>query len=234
VITVSEAQRQALLDAYPDVPPARVVVLENPAAHRVPLRPPELGDDLTITYTGNLGLSQGLDHVLHVADRVRGLPVRFLLHGRGAAETEVRALATRLGLDNVAFSGFVNDGEYMELLQRSDVLLLSLRPGVDRYSFPSKLWTYMTAGRPIWACVGRGGAVEETLTQSGSGIVTTWGNVEEAVDAVKDLFDVQRRSTMSAAAVRFQGSHLTPEDHANALADLISGAVQAMDANGRG
>jgi glycosyltransferase involved in cell wall biosynthesis len=234
VITVSEAQRQALLEAYPKVPPDRVVVLENPAAHQAASNPPEGGNHLTITYTGNLGLSQGLEHVVHVADRVRSLPVRFVIHGRGTAEPEVRALVDRLDLDNVSFSSFVDDREYLDLLRRSDVLLLSLRPGIDRYSFPSKLWTYMTAGRPILACVGRGGAVEETLAPSGAGIVTTWGDVEGAVTAVKELLDADRRSSMGAAAARFNAGHLTPEDHGAALAKLISGAVEGLEAARQG
>ena len=229
VIVISEAQRRALLDAYPSVPARKVTVLENPATHQARPSAREPSDRLIITYTGNLGLSQGLDHVLHVADRVRDLPVHFVLHGRGNAEPALRDLASNLQLDNVTFSGLVGDEEYSVLLQQSDVLLVSLRPGIDQYSFPSKLWTYLAAGRPLLACVGRGGAVEETVSTSGAGVVTTWGETEPCIAAVKELLDADRRSEMAAAAVRFYADHLTPEEHAISLAALISQASEARN-----
>ena len=114
-------------------------------------------------------------------------------------------------------------------LQQSDVLLVCLRPGIDQYSFPSKLWTYLAAGRPLLACVGRGGAVEETVSTSGAGVVTTWGETEPCIAAVKELLDADRRPEMAAAAVRFYADHLTPEEHAIALAALISQASQARN-----
>ena len=232
VITISEAQRRALLDAYPKVLARKVTVLENPATHKGPLSAREPSSQLIITYTGNLGLSQGLDHVLHLADRVRNLPVRFILHGRGSAEPALRDLASALHLDNVTFSAFVEDEEYSDLLQQSDVLLVCLRPGIDQYSFPSKLWTYLAAGRPILACVGRGGVVADTVSASGAGVVTTWGDMEQCVDAVKNLFDADRRSEMAAASLRFYADHLTPEEHATALAALIFKAAQTKYSRG--
>jgi colanic acid biosynthesis glycosyl transferase WcaI len=229
VITISEAQRRALIKAYPDLSPRRVVVLENPSTHQATPSDPAVSDRITITYTGNLGLSQGIEHVLRVADRVRSLPVRFVLHGRGNAESDLRDLAARLQLDNVVFSSFLGDAEYLELLQRSDVLLVSLRPGIDQYSFPSKVWTYLAAGRPVLACIGRGGAVEDTLTHSGAGIIATWGDVEGTVTAIGELLDAERRHEMGTAAARFHAGHLTPEEHAASLAALICQASRTKD-----
>jgi colanic acid biosynthesis glycosyl transferase WcaI len=221
VITISEAQRRALLEAYPRVVSQKVTVLENPSTHQGIPNAPEPSDRLTITYTGNLGFSQGLEHVLQVAERVRNLPVRFVLHGRGNAESKLRELVDTMSLDNVDFSGFVEDQEYLELLQRSDVLLLSLRPGIDRYSFPSKLWTYMAAARPILACIGRGGAVDETLSLSGAGVVSTWGDVEGGVAAIGQMLDAGQRREMGMAASRYYAAHVTPERHAALLATLL-------------
>jgi colanic acid biosynthesis glycosyl transferase WcaI len=204
-------------------------VLENPSTHQATPSDPAVSDRITITYTGNLGLSQGIEHVLRVADRVRSLPVRFVLHGRGNAESDLRDLAARLQLDNVVFSSFLGDAEYLELLQRSDVLLVSLRPGIDQYSFPSKVWTYLAAGRPVLACIGRGGAVEDTLTHSGAGIIATWGDVEGTVTAIGELLDAERRHEMGTAAARFHAGHLTPEEHAASLAALICQASRTKD-----
>jgi glycosyltransferase involved in cell wall biosynthesis len=229
VIAISEPQRRTLLEAYPGVRPERVVVLENPATHTSAgqLKDPPSGETLNVTYTGNLGLSQGLGHVLDVAAVVRDLPVRFLIHGNGAAESTLKRAAAREGLDNVEFSGFVADDEFYALLRRSHVLLLVLRPGIDRYSFPSKLWTYFAVGRPVLAWAGPGGAIEETLRQSGAGVFAAWGDVPASRDALTELLDARRRHRLAAAARAFSQSHCTPETHAKQLADVLLAATGA-------
>jgi hypothetical protein len=101
------------------------------------------------------------------------------------------------------------------------VLLLCLRPDIDRYSFPSKLWTYFAAGRPVLAWAGRGGAVEETLAASGAGVFAPWGDVPASVAALQSLLDAERREQFAAAARAFYGLHATPEAHAKALASIV-------------
>jgi colanic acid biosynthesis glycosyl transferase WcaI len=229
VIAISAAQRQTLLEAYPSLCPDRVVVLENPAAHAhaTELGDPPCGEQLIVSYTGNLGRSQGLEHVLDVAAAIQHLPMRFVLHGNGAAEASLRNAASERKLDNVEFSCFGTDDEYLELLHRTHVLLLVLRPGIDRYSFPSKLWTYLAASRPIIGWAGAGGAVEHTLLESGAGVFAPWGDVPASVAAITELFDGQRRSELAAAARTYYRSHPTPAAHARKLADVFDATVGA-------
>jgi colanic acid biosynthesis glycosyl transferase WcaI len=227
VVAISAAQRQTLLEAYPSLCPDRVVVLENPAAHghATELGEPPCGEQLIVSYTGNLGRSQGLEHVLDVAAAVRHLPVRFVLHGNGAAEASLRRATSERKLDNVEFSGFATDEEYLQLLHRTHVLMLVLRPGVDRYSFPSKLWTYLAAGRPIIALAGPGGAVEQTLQQSRAGVFAPWGDMPASVAAITELVDEQRRSELAAAARTYYRLHPTPAGHARQIAEVLDVTV---------
>jgi colanic acid biosynthesis glycosyl transferase WcaI len=235
-IAISEAQRRTLLDAYPCAPPERVVVLENPATHAEAVTrcdlscgEPVIGSDepMIVAYTGNMGMSQGLEHVLDVAAAVRARPVRFVLHGEGAAEADLRQAAARQRLDNVEFSHFASDDEYVELLRRAHALLLCLRPGIDRYSFPSKVWTYLAAARPIVAWAGSGGAVETTIARSGAGVFAPWGDVPAAVESLVQLRDDRRRQELATAAREFAAFHASPEAHAKRLADLVRTAAAA-------
>jgi colanic acid biosynthesis glycosyl transferase WcaI len=227
VIAISAAQRQTLLESYPSLCPDRVVVLENPAghAHATELGEPPGGEQLLVSYTGNLGRSQGLEHVLDVAAATQHLPVRFVLHGNGAAEMSLRNATSERMLDNVEFSSFGTDEEYLDLLYRTHVLLLVLRPGIDRYSFPSKLWTYLAASRPIIGWAGKGGAVEQTLQESGAGVFAPWGDVPASVAAITELVDRHRRSELAAAARAYYRSHLTPAAHARQLAGVLDATV---------
>jgi colanic acid biosynthesis glycosyl transferase WcaI len=227
-IAISDAQRRTLLTAYPALRPEHVVVLENPASHPAAATTGDATSDeppLVVAYTGNLGLSQGLEHVLAVADVMRDRPVRFVLHGTGSAEAKLKRTVTQLHLDNVDFSAFISDNDYVALLRRAHVLLLCLRPDIDRYSFPSKMWTYLAAGRPILACAGHDGAVEETLAASGAGVFASWGDVPASVAALESLLDAKRRRGLAAAARAFYGLHPSPEGHAKALTGILRASL---------
>jgi glycosyltransferase involved in cell wall biosynthesis len=222
-LAISDAQRRTLLAAYPGLRPDRVVVLENPASHPEAAVARDAAPDrpLVVAYTGNLGLSQGLEHVLDVADAMRDRPVRFVLHGAGVAEDDLKVAARNRHLDNVEFGQLTTDAEYVAMLRRAHVLLLCLRPDIDRYSFPSKLWTYFAAGRPVLAWAGHDGAVEETITASGAGVFAPWGDVPAAVRALEALSDANYRAKLADAASEFSARHATPEAHAKQLGDLI-------------
>jgi glycosyltransferase involved in cell wall biosynthesis len=222
-IAISDAQRRTLLATYPELRPDRVVVLENPASHpeAAVARDAAPNGSLVVAYTGNLGLSQGLEHVLDVAEAMRDRPVRFVLHGTGAAEDDLKLAARNRNLDNVEFGPFTTDSEYVAMLRSAHVLLLCLRPDIDRYSFPSKLWTYFAAGRPILAWAGHDGAVEETIAASGAGVFAPWGDVPAAVRTLEALSNANYRAKLADAASEFSARHATPEVHAKQLADLI-------------
>jgi colanic acid biosynthesis glycosyl transferase WcaI len=150
-----------------------------------------------------------------------------VLHGNGAAEGALKQAASRRRLDNVEFSCFTTDEGYLSLLRRTDILLLVLRPGIDRYSFPSKLWTYIAAGRPIIGWAGSGGAVERTLHSSGAGVFAPWGDVTASVASIAKLIDEPRRLELVAAARTFYRSHPTPTGHARRLAGVLDTTVGA-------
>jgi colanic acid biosynthesis glycosyl transferase WcaI len=121
----------------------------------------------------------------------------------------------------------MSDADYVAGLRRAHVLLLCLRPEIDLYSFPSKLWTYLAAGRPILACAGHDGAVEETLAASGAGVFAPWGDVPAAVRALEALSDADYRAELAGAASEFSARHATPEVHAKQLADLVRATAGA-------
>jgi glycosyltransferase involved in cell wall biosynthesis len=104
-----------------------------------------------VTFAGNLGYAQGLDTVLRAAQHLRAHPnVAFRFIGEGAAEPELRELATDLRLDNVEFLGRRPPAETAALLRASDALLVHLRNGpAAGVILPTKTLAYLAAGRPI-------------------------------------------------------------------------------------
>jgi colanic acid biosynthesis glycosyl transferase WcaI len=163
--------------------------------------------EFVVMHTGNMGLKQDLGTVIEAA---RHLPdgVRVLLVGDGSQRRALQHLAT--GLSRVQFVSPLDDDAYPLALAAADVLLVSERPTVRDMSLPSKLTSYLAAGRPILAAVSPGGATAAELARAaGAARVVAAGDPTALARAVVDLRDAPaQRGAMGRAAARYARSSL--------------------------
>ncbi len=126
-VAVSESTRQDL--ARRGMDPALIEVIPNgmDLSSLVPSRGPRY-EEPTVVYLGRLKRYKGVDLILRAVARLRaeGLPVRFLVGGRGDHEPALRTLAGQLQLgEAVRFLGFVSEEQKRELFQRAWVHALT-------------------------------------------------------------------------------------------------------------
>jgi glycosyltransferase involved in cell wall biosynthesis len=186
-----------------------------------------------VLHAGNIGLKQGLEQVVDAARLAteRGDPIRFVLSGGGSQEAAIRVSAA--DLENVQFVGLQPEGVHASLLAAADVLLLSERSTQVDMSLPSKLTSYYSAGRPIVAAVGLGGATAEDVQRSNAGIVVPAGQPASLLDAVLRLRGESGLADMLAAAgPAYARSHASAEAclaRGAAFVDLIASKPSSID-----
>ncbi len=126
-VAVSESTRQDL--ARRGMDPGLVEVIPN--GMDLTALAPGAGpryDEPTVVYLGRLKRYKGVDLILRAVARLRaeGIPVRFLVGGRGDHEPALRGLAEELRLgDAVRFLGFVSEEQKREMFQRAWVHALT-------------------------------------------------------------------------------------------------------------
>jgi colanic acid biosynthesis glycosyl transferase WcaI len=131
-----------------------------------------IGDKFLITHSGNMGVKQGLDVVLGAATLSHGdESVLFLLVGNGADCERIKQRAAEMQLANVRFLPLLSDAEFRGLLAASSICLVTQQNSVAGIAFPSKVVTYLAAGRPIVASVNRTCEVARVIEESGAGRV---------------------------------------------------------------
>lgn len=197
------------------VRPDRLITLRNWALARAPgkaraatRRHLGWGRELVVLHAGNMGLKQGLEQVVEAAALAgrRGAAIRFVLVGDGNQRVRIAALGA--GLRNLEMRPLVPEDELADLLAAADILLISERPSVVDMSLPSKLTTYLAAGRPVVAAVPLGGATAQELQRSGGGIVVPAADPAALVDTLGHLADdrelAARLSNAGAAFARTQ------------------------------
>jgi glycosyltransferase involved in cell wall biosynthesis len=117
-----------------------------------------------LLFAGNLGSAQSLDTLLDAAELLRDLPdVKLVLVGDGSRAEWVRQECARRSLANVSLPGRFPPEAIPGIMGQASALLVSLkRDPIMAQTIPSKVQTYLAAGRPIIASLeGEGARVVE-------------------------------------------------------------------------
>jgi colanic acid biosynthesis glycosyl transferase WcaI len=131
----------------------------------------DLLDKFVVLYAGNIGLSQGLEHVLGAAERLAvHRDIQFLLVGDGTGRAELVAQAAQMMLANVTFLPFQPRARLPELLATADVSLVVLQRGFGSHSLPSKSFSILASCRPLISCVDADSAVSRLVERSQGGL----------------------------------------------------------------
>jgi colanic acid biosynthesis glycosyl transferase WcaI len=148
----------------------------------------DLGDKFLVTHSGNMGVKQGLDVVLDAAALSRNDDsMLFLFVGSGADCERVRRRAAEMNLQNVMFLPLLDQSDFRGLLAASNICLVTQQQSVSEIAFPSKVVTYLAAGRPILASVNPDCEVAKVVYESGAGRVVDAEEPEALSFALKEM-----------------------------------------------
>lgn len=132
----------------------------------------EKDDRFKIVYTGNLGIAQDSDFIIDFIKTNRNNDkLSFIIAGHGNKMNELKHLADDLNFDNLHLFDFLHDDEYEKLLLLADLFLLSLKQELSGLASPSKLYSYLAAGKPIIAIVNKNSSFAEFILNENIGVV---------------------------------------------------------------
>lgn len=159
-------------------------------------------DEVIVLHSGNMGLKQDLFRVVEAARLAQGSQpgLHFVLMGDGSQRQRIEQEAA--GVENLSVVAPVDDADYCDVLAAADVLLINERQGVTDMSLPSKLTSYLSAGRPVLAAVEPEGGTAAEIHRSGGGVITSAQTAQAIVDAVHEL--TNDRSSADAMGLRGQ------------------------------
>nr|WP_038059274.1 glycosyltransferase family 4 protein [Thermodesulfovibrio islandicus] len=146
-------------------------------------------DKFIILFAGVMGLSQGLDFVIELAEKVRDLKdLVFLFVGDGMERTKLQDLARAKNLNNIIFKPFVSKEEYPYLVKDCDVGLVSLSSKNKTPVVPGKILGYMAAKLPVLAFLNRESDGHIIIKQANCGFSCIHGDIQKAEDLVREIY----------------------------------------------
>ena len=198
VCTLGETMA-ATLAAY--VPRSKIrVIPEWPAlqgAGTTVTAPSEDGPFLVLA-TGNVGLTHDVEPLVSASRSLAGQNVEIVV------STSDPAKLSRLFSDcgNVRVVPRFDDLEYPRAMLRAHVAYVSLKPGAEAASYPSRALTYLAHGLPIIAVTDRPSDLASIVDEGPCGVVVSpLGGGSAVAAAIRTLMAApDRRQTMVTAA----------------------------------
>lgn len=158
MIGVQTPGNLAYFDSWQQKQGRTLEVLQNwlgkPAQARCTIRLDEtaLAGRKVFVYAGNMGVAQGMNIVLDLAEQLQNrADVGFLLVGRGSDVTRLKNLIKDRELDNVLFQDEIHPNEIPDLYAQCCAGIVLLDPRHRSHNIPGKFLTYMQNGLPVLA-----------------------------------------------------------------------------------
>lgn len=161
-----------------------------------------LADKRIILYAGTLGVKHNPDLLYQLAVHVRNVSdVRVVVISEGPVAAALQARASDAGLSNLVSLPFQAYEDLPNIFAAADVLTALLESDAGVFSVPSKVLTYLCAGRPILAAIPRDNLAARILSTNDCGIVVEPDDVDGFIRAAEHILedDIQRRNLSAAA-----------------------------------
>lgn len=246
VSTITEAMRLRIVSK--GIPDHKVILSSawaDPTCFAVPLQGGGemfrqkfgFGDRFLVIHSGNMGVKQGLEVILHAALQSRGdSGIAYLLVGDGVMRPQLEREAQTLGLHNLYFLPLQPKAMFLDMLAAADICLVTQQQSVADIVFPSKVVTLLSAGRPVVASLSSSSEVAYVVTEAGSGVVTPPEDPVALRDTLLSLCrrpDLLREMSLNGRAyarARWDREHILPQMEAALLKVARNERVKASSA----
>jgi glycosyltransferase involved in cell wall biosynthesis len=148
---------------------------------RIRLEETPLAGRKVFVYAGNMGVAQGVDIFIKLAERLQTTrkDIGLLFVGRGRCGARLREAANALGLENTFFHDEVDPDEIPDLYAQCHAGLVALDARHKSHNIPGKFLTYMQSGLPVLAVVNRGNDLADLIRRERVGVASESHKIDD-------------------------------------------------------
>lgn len=216
----------------------RNYVIENWAAiEELPMRPKEnpwsvrhgIARKFVFLYSGTMGLKHNPEVIVELAGGFRGQPgIQIVVVSEGIGRKYLEHRKAEKGLDNLLLLDFQPYDELPDVMGSADVLLANVEAESSKFSVPSKVLSYLCAGRPILLSVPKENLIARVLEKSGAGFVTEPGDAKTLLTCARKLVeDAALRKSLGDNARRYAETTFDIEAIAHRFEQVMWGSASA-------
>ncbi|WP_414550940.1 glycosyltransferase family 4 protein [Anabaena sp. CCY 0017] len=185
-----------------------------------------LVNKFTVLYSGNMGRCHDIDTLLKAAIELQYEPVQFVCIGGGAKREELIAQVNQLGLSNFTFLPYQDKKDLPYSLTSCDLSLVSINPSSESLVLPSKLYSALSAGRPLAVVCSPYSSLRQIIAEAECGAAFDHGDGHGLAEFIRLLQrNQQLGKQMGKAARQYLQSHFTPKIIAQQYLNVLREAL---------
>jgi glycosyltransferase involved in cell wall biosynthesis len=145
-----------------------------------------LKDKFIVMYSGNIGLTQGLERIIDLANHFKKNNIlRFVLIGEGASKLKLQEKAKELNLENIIFLSYQQKNELKYSLSAANIHLITMEKGLSGVMVPSKIYGILACGRPFLGLVDQDSEVSTIANDYKCGFIIDPNDTEKIVSTTE-------------------------------------------------
>lgn len=149
-----------------------------------------LSDKHCFLYSGTLGFKHNPDLLIALAEEFRDRDdVRIVINSEGQGADYIQREKARRNLRNLVLFDFQPFEQMPDVLATGDVLVTLLEQDAGEFAVPSKVLTYLCAGRPLLLAVPAGNLAARIVLEANAGRVAPPGDTRGFVTAARELME---------------------------------------------
>jgi colanic acid biosynthesis glycosyl transferase WcaI len=149
---------------------------------------PQSAGKTCVAYAGNLGVKQGVDLLLKLAQaQVADPSYYFFIIGDGADKVRLQEMAAEMRLPNVTFLPFFSPDDYLAMLADVEIIFVAQRSGAGNNFFPSKLLGLMAQRKALLVAADEDSELAKKIHEFRFGLITKYGDVAGLVENLRRL-----------------------------------------------
>ncbi|MEQ7218671.1 glycosyltransferase family 4 protein [Vagococcus fluvialis] len=135
--------------------------------------------NLIITYLGNIGKAQDIKTIIDTIKEndIQNRKIAFIFAGRGEKKEWLLEEKNKNKLNNLFIFDYLIGSDLNDLLNISDMFIVSLEKGLSGLAVPSKTYSYYQAKKPIIAIMEESTQIFKEIKDNKCGISVENGNV---------------------------------------------------------
>ncbi len=143
-----------------------------------------------ISYLGNMGTCQEMKTYFESIRKMKKEEhVHFVFAGHGNKLEKIKEIVKIEKLTNVHIYNFLQDKDYEDILKISNAFMVTLQEGLWGLCSPSKVCSYLMAGRPILAVMDIDMELAKDIKKMSCGFAVKNGESDELVHRIRQLIN---------------------------------------------
>jgi len=162
-----------------------------------------LYDKFVVSYAGNMGPAQGLEHFIDAALLLRDkTDICFMMMGDGILREDLKKRVEQFNLANFVFLPYHPYSLMAQAYSSSDLCLVPQAAETGFEAVPSKVYRIMACARPVLAATDPKSDLARLVYDAGCGEVVSPGSAEALVDVIRRAHQSQETWRLMGLAGR--------------------------------